>query len=927
MAGGTDGNMSGATAANAASNASADGTRQHSQGDPPQTNEKNNENQPQNLGTINIKGIHQSLSASLATKRTSNAVVGAITAEDIGKFPATNVAEALSQIPGVTLDRNMPAQQRVSIDGISPNLNLTLLDGHPVSQAFWLFGASPQRGFDFSLLPAQIVGKLEVYKTSEAKLPAGGLAGTILVHTVKPLDVAPNTVAGSVGYNYNEMASDGRPSISLFYGTHDDSGTFGFDVVAQHYEQVINRQGFETLGYYHVSDILATGNNPAIQKEVDEGKLTPDTMFPRAMNAANFMQKEKRDFILVNLQAKPSDVFQTTVQLMYEHDDLSNVNQSIYPYITHNMAGIAHLGDVVNGVATSGRSVHATPCKHDLQGTCAAGADSYTDEFARTGIIKTEGIDWRTQYDAQSWGFSTRLGISDTQGDVGQTLKEPYYSGGYSWTIDKGVVYDAPKKAKDPDYWTDAGWGGNHPTLPHSSRDTYGQVDFSFDTMSSFNKLLFGVRYHDHHTSQKGFNQGTLGGPQTFREMGYGGITDLSGIDDLGYSDFEVHHPHLSGADAITQEWRKNGLTDPVAAYYYGNTFKVQQQNEAAYFQADFSNYKDLRGNIGVRVVRTQIDSYGWRMPARCNSQPIGACNVPEGYGFIDQSSSDTRALPSFNIAWTVAKNLVLRGALSKTIAYAPYKQYAPYFASNDTALTASSGNPDLSPYQSNNATISAEWYFQPDAVVAATLFYKDVDNYITQKHIKEQQFNASWNQPGFKENTGQTLVNEGLCTPDGMCQYDVAKYVDGGSAKVKGIALSYQQAFKGGFGLKAGYTYSDASTGATGNGKLPYNSQNSYTIKPYYESGPFSVSVAFSHRGPYLASGYVAGAIPVEEGGYNELDASIGWQLTDHLALSLNGLNLLNDTYEEHVAGNETAITNRYKTGRQFLLRLRFKF
>ena len=101
-----------------------------------------------NLVGVTVTGIRASQQASINTKRNADAIVDAITAEDIGKFPASNVAEALAQMPGITLDRSIPGTQRVSIDGIDPSLNLTLLDGHPVAQAIWLYGDSPNRGFN-----------------------------------------------------------------------------------------------------------------------------------------------------------------------------------------------------------------------------------------------------------------------------------------------------------------------------------------------------------------------------------------------------------------------------------------------------------------------------------------------------------------------------------------------------------------------------------------------------------------------------------------------------------------------------------------------------------------------------------------------------------------------------------------------------------
>ncbi|HEX5123267.1 MAG TPA: TonB-dependent receptor plug domain-containing protein, partial [Rhodanobacteraceae bacterium] len=114
------------------------------------------------MGTIVVRGIRESLKRSLETKRDADAVVDAITAEDIGKFPSTNVAEAMAQIPGVTIDRRFGQGERVSINGTDPSLNLTFLDGHPVAETTWLYGEQPNRGFDYTLLAPEILGKLEV---------------------------------------------------------------------------------------------------------------------------------------------------------------------------------------------------------------------------------------------------------------------------------------------------------------------------------------------------------------------------------------------------------------------------------------------------------------------------------------------------------------------------------------------------------------------------------------------------------------------------------------------------------------------------------------------------------------------------------------------------------------------------------------------
>ena len=229
---------------------------------------------PQDLDTVQVVGIRASLEKSLDTKRNNVGVSEAITAEDIGKFPSTNVAEALSQIPGVTLDRRFGQGERVSIDGTDPSLNLSFLDNHPVAQAIWLYGEQPNRGFDYTLLAPQILGRAEIIKSSEARLTEGSLGGTVLMHTRQPLDLKQNEVAASVGYSYSQQASEGKPNAAVLYSWKNNDETFGVAVSAQHYEEAVDRQGKEVFGYTKASTFPnATG-------------VAADVDVPNSFNAA-----------------------------------------------------------------------------------------------------------------------------------------------------------------------------------------------------------------------------------------------------------------------------------------------------------------------------------------------------------------------------------------------------------------------------------------------------------------------------------------------------------------------------------------------------------------------------------------------------------------------------------------------------------------
>ncbi|MGA9333975.1 MAG: TonB-dependent receptor [Rudaea sp.] len=865
----------------------------------------------QRLSTVVVTGIRESLKKSLDKKRDADAIIDAITAVDIGKFPATNVAEALAQIPGVTIDRALGATQRVSIDGTDPSLNLSFLDGHPVAQAIWQYGDSPNRGFNFSLLAPEVLAGLEVYKTPEAHLPEGSLGGTILMHTIQPLDVASGLFSGSIGYNYNDMVDKGKPDASLFFSWKNPDNTFGIDVSAQHYEQITNRQGEEIFGYHPVSDYAA--QSPAIAAQVASGALNPTDMVPDEINAANFQQTEKRNSVLSNIQWKPTDRLDFNLSLLYMRDNLDNYNQSMYPFMHWTggtQAGVDSLTPGANGVITGGHS-----CDPSTDATCPGLGGVIFDNNARTAEIKTKGADLKAKYRGDTWTLSGQAGVSTSHDDLTQAFIEPVYFGGYSWDIKHGFKFDDPTAAENPQNWSGYYFNGNYADIPYAAKDNYAQADFSKDLGGFFNQLLLGVRYAKHTESQNQYDVwsgGVQGG--SIADVGAGGLTDLSGLSDLGFWSGAVHHVQPRNGDTVLN-WVLDSphLFDQqylYLPYLYQDSFNIGQKSQAGYVQLNFGD-EDLRGNIGLRYVHTSIDE---------SAYIINNINIAQSV-YATTTNSHNNALPSFNIAYNLTPDVVLRAAASQVIAWAPYNQETPYVFTNDSVLTGSGGNPNLDPYKSNNFNVAAEWYFAPESALALNVFYKKILNYIVQGVGTERLYNSLvvLNPDVYAGLTG------GNCDAQGNCDYSITRPENGGKATAKGFTISYQQPFgDSGFGVRTNYTYSDAKTES--GGALPYNSKNSYNVSPYYDKGPFSASVTYGYRGSYLAGGYVAGAPAETVDGYKELDASATWRFSDHLSVSFDALNILNSTYLGYLGSKDEPIA-RYKSGRQYMATLHFKF
>jgi TonB-dependent receptor len=157
---------------------------------------------------IVVTGIRASLERSIAIKRDSTGIVDAISAEDIGKFTNTNLAESLQRIPGVSIDRVNGEGSTVTVRGFGAQYNLVTLNGRQLATSDIVSVGGDQggdgaggfgRSFDFANLASEGVKTLEVYKSGRAAVPSGGIGATINVVGNRPLDSRQPGLTGSIG--------------------------------------------------------------------------------------------------------------------------------------------------------------------------------------------------------------------------------------------------------------------------------------------------------------------------------------------------------------------------------------------------------------------------------------------------------------------------------------------------------------------------------------------------------------------------------------------------------------------------------------------------------------------------------------------------------------------------------------------------------
>src|SRR5438874_3123132 len=424
---------------------------------------------------IVVTGIRASIQASLDRKRRSDIVSEVVTAEDIGKFPDKNVADSLGRLTGVNVVTGSAAaggfgeNSTVSIRGTDPTLNLTLLDGHSIATGDWfiLDQTSGGRSFDFSLLPSEIVGKIEVYKSSEADLPEGGIGGTLNLHSRMPLDLPAGSVSLTAQGNYNDLANKWEPQASGLVSWKNESHTFGILAAGFYQKRDFRRDGQEFLGYTSYANFGGSGQT---------------AIAPNLIGEAFFRQQRVRKGGTVAVQFRPSSKFEIDLNGIYTRLDASNVNTNSMAWISNvanNAASALTSYTITNGVVTSASWANTTPGGTPVNGRVQD--DIFRDSLSSTWVLNADAI-WRP---TPALTVSGELGYTEGKGETKDTYAwETYWHTGVSYAIDgktASVQYPAlptdPTSAAYLDNYYSWSWGG-HITSP--DKETYAKADLEY---------------------------------------------------------------------------------------------------------------------------------------------------------------------------------------------------------------------------------------------------------------------------------------------------------------------------------------------------------------------------------------------------------------------------------------------------------------
>ncbi len=701
------------------------------------------------LDSITVTGYRQSLQLSTNAKRDATGFTDSIFAEDIGKFPDTNIAESLARVPGIQINRDVNGEgMKIAIRGLGENFTKTTINGNSVATAsIGLDQQNQNRETDLTLFPTEFFNKLTVYKSPMASLPEGGAAGVVDMSNAHAFDHPGTHLTYSLQGVHNSVSGGVAPQGSLIGSWTNDAGTLGVLVGVSSVRGKMGVQGWEDgISDHWTTPALSaqqgggsgTGVSnrwgiwptvPNNQAMLDAG-LTPgetidaawlqahnpglslaqidDALIP-ALGRPLYMSGDRdRDSFLASFEWRPTDNAHIWVDTLYTkaHRAVNRLDMNLLGRNFGSPTGMIPLdmqvdaNNVVTDATFAGAQVFLQARPYD------------------------EDVDyWQINPGATFWFGDDGNVKLDVKGGVSRSwlrrvmptimVNSPYFTGTYA-NHDGFPVIDSDLDFNDPNL----GWTWNDLRLQNEKRLTKTsnlRADLQFG--DDRNNVRIGAAIDTNLRRIQAFDGGAAWKPYAQSQVTN---ADLAKYLVRGPGGFiGVDYAALFAATNFAQYSADAPETN--AGNLSQATGSFDETNKAAYIEfngaTDVWN-RELRFNAGVRYASTDQTISG----------PVTLGGVRQ---WQDLESSYSEWLPSFSAAWDVADNVVLRMSGSKTMSRPNPGAMLPATTLSGSGVdTGNQGNPDLKPYISTNFDLGGEWYTGGEGFVGLTFFNKRVEGY-----------------------------------------------------------------------------------------------------------------------------------------------------------------------------------------------------
>ena len=810
-----------------------------------------------NLDAILVTGIQGSIQNSLKAKQSSDNIIEAISAEDIGKLPDSSIAESLSRLSGLATQRVDGRANQISIRGLSPDFAGTTLNGREQATI------GENRGVDFDQYPSELISGAAVYKTPNASLIGQGLSGTVDLHTIKPLDLANRTFAANLrgesttngSLNHGSGVGDAGHRASFSYIDQFFDHTLGLAVGFAQLDSPVQEKQYQAWWW--------SNNNGPNGAEGQWGAahtpgLPDDVLSQEGAQLRAKSENQLRNGLMTVLEWAPDDHYHSTLDLYYSTFDqktyLNGAQWSSSPYDNVSYSNIGTVPSQPYPIVTSG---HIDGLKTVLQ-------NEYTKERD-----KLFSVGWNNQYDfGNGWNATADLSYSSAK----KRLHDAYLFAGLPDQATSSTDFQTRRDEGFPDFSPGTDWS-NTSAVNLTDPNNYGydgreEYDKQHDTIKAirleishpvgwiFSDFNFGVNYSDRKkTKQADVLFAWLNGNGSTSSdylPGFATPIDpgaLSGITNLGFGGI----PAIVNYDVLQALDSQYYLTERNTQGDWSRNYTVREKVPVVYLKLNIDTMLGdipLRGNMGVQAVRT------------IQSSDALQTNGDALVGRIADGTNYNKVLPSLNLVAEVSDKQYLRFGLAKTMARGRIDD-EKVATSADVALvtdgpaagqvlwSGSGGNPKLKPYIAVGADLSWEKYFGTASYVAAAVFNKNLLNYIYNETTLDYDFSRYTND---SPTLTPTSTIGSFTRPE-----------NGTGGRMQGLELS--GSFEGGllthaldgFGMQANFSLTNSSLPVSAVSTIPGSpstlpglSRKVANLAFYYEKYGWSVRIAERYRSSF---------------------------------------------------------------------------
>lgn len=876
---------------------------------------------------ITVIGVRSSALKALQAKKNSDRIVDSLRPEDIGKLPDVSIADSLARLPGVTVERDRGNGATVSVRGLGPDLVLSTLNGREVVTA------DESRIPNFQQFPSELINGADVFKAAAASQIEGGLAATIDLLLAKPLDQDGDFIQLSGRLTQNSIADDLNgvddygERLNLTYSSKFLEDTLGVLVGYARLDQPVATVRTNTFGYltsFREFDAGPTTNfgfgNPL---GTGDEALARGLFIPGGFEYLVRGGTDERDAGVFVGEWEPNDQLGITLDMLYSvtdvKDDQVGYRAGYRIGGTDNQLTFENDLDesAADGIlfSTDGQALTAfeTLRSADPAAFNHLNIGSVAERFTREDEFFAIGLN--TDWSNDSMKAVLDLAYSKVQReDVFASIYASSRPGSLVAGATDIVTLDIRPQIAVHNFNRDltdltANVIDNFEIPDSAANDVRDELfavklDVEYLLNETFD-IETGFRVADRKKTNNAASQFV-----TFADVpiqqdwvkssilgGYNG--DLSGFPEFLTLDFDRVLSDLG----IQIDPKTQAGSDDLR-----NSWGVEEDTFAVYTQLNFETElagRELFGNAGLRYVKTNQRINGFSASA-----------VSE----IVQRNQNEYVLPSVNLTLVLNEQQQLRAAVSQAIARPPIDDLRPgvdLFGAN-----AFGGNPDLEPFEATQLDLAYEIYFDNEAALTFSTFYKDLDTFIVD---------------GLEVGVGLDVNNNGVIDVD-EANINVSRPINGKGGNVRGLELLYNQPFKflpepfNDLGVYATYAYTDSNaelTQSQGGDTVPITlgirglSRHVGVVTFWYSAEKFEAS--FSYRAKSSAAIRVGNDVQLASS-EKILDFQTNYIVSNSFSVFFQASNLTGERFETSFATRSQRARNE-DFGRFFNLGAKYRF